>query len=271
LLSATLTPALATDRWEATLISPVTDDNSTTQNILRHGVPQIGHDVDGGGDEDWMVVRTKNGHSYEARVSSAGLHWENGCFHLDCPRFDRVNANGAVLTPGVVSSDDTGGLLADFGDGPSVIATGLSARWISTTDAKEFVRMLALRPLPWGALLNGLTYDVEFYDTTYFLPRWNNSATQFTVVIIQNTTNATVTGNMLFYGATGTQLHSEPFSIPEHGVRVFSSSSVTALAGQAGSANIVHTGGYGALAGKAVALEPGSGFSFDTPLMPLPR
>jgi hypothetical protein len=33
---------------------------------------------------------------------------------------------------------------------------------------------------------------------------------------------------------------------------------------------IAHTGGYGALA-KSVALEPSTGFSFDTPFTPIPR
>jgi hypothetical protein len=248
----------------------VSDDTNATQNILRHGVAQLGHDLEGTGDEDWMVVRTKIGHSYEARVSGAGLFWDDGCAGPFCPHFDRVNSGGTVLTPGTVTSDDTGGFFFDLGGGNTyTVATGMSARWIATNDTKEFVRARGnASGLPMPA---GLTYDVEFYDTTYFMPRWNNSATQFTVIVIQNTTNATVAGNMLFYGATGTQLHSEPFSIPEHGVRVFPSSSVVALAGQSGSASIVHTGGYGALAGKAVALEPGSGFSFDTPLTPLPR
>ena len=38
-----------------------------------------------------------------------------------------------------------------------------------------------------------------------------------------------------------------------------------------GSAAIAHLGSYGALSGKAVALEPATGFSFDTPLTPIPH
>ena len=37
------------------------------------------------------------------------------------------------------------------------------------------------------------------------------------------------------------------------------------------SAAITHLGGYGALTGKAVALEPATGFTFDTEVHPLPR
>ena len=36
---------------------------------------------------------------------------------------------------------------------------------------------------------------------------------------------------------------------------------------QSGSATVSHDGGYGDVMGKAVALEPATGFAFDTPLM----
>jgi hypothetical protein len=38
-----------------------------------------------------------------------------------------------------------------------------------------------------------------------------------------------------------------------------------------GSLTVAHDAPYGALAGKAVALEPATGFAFDTPLEPRPR
>jgi hypothetical protein len=34
---------------------------------------------------------------------------------------------------------------------------------------------------------------------------------------------------------------------------------------------VLHDGAYGALVGKSVALEPATGFSFDTPLTSLTR
>ena len=37
------------------------------------------------------------------------------------------------------------------------------------------------------------------------------------------------------------------------------------MAGVGGTITIAHDGGYGNLAVKAVALEPSTGFSFDTP------
>jgi hypothetical protein len=177
-----------------------------------------------------------------------------------------VNAAGAVLTAGAVTSDDVGGF--ELGPGQGLVAAGMSVRWISAVDGREYVRA---RGDAAGALPAGLTYTVELLDTTYFVPRWNNAVTQTTVFIVQNTTNVAVTGTLLLHNGAGTLVHSQPLTIPQFGVTVFSTASVAALAGQSGSARIVHTGGYGALAGKAVALEPGTGFSFDTPLTPLPR
>jgi hypothetical protein len=50
-----------------------------------------------------------------------------------------------------------------------------------------------------------------------------------------------------------------------------STGTIGALAGLSGHAQVAHTAGYGGLAGKAVALEPATGFSFDTPLVPIPQ
>jgi multidrug resistance efflux pump len=38
--------------------------------------------------------------------------------------------------------------------------------------------------------------------------------------------------------------------------------------GQSGTITVDHLGRYGEVTGKAVALEPATGFSFDTPLVP---
>jgi hypothetical protein len=38
-----------------------------------------------------------------------------------------------------------------------------------------------------------------------------------------------------------------------------------------GSVTVAHDAPFGGLVGKAVALEPSTGFSFDTPLEPRPK
>jgi hypothetical protein len=244
--------ATAHDRWELGGL----DDGATSVNILRHADVQFGHDLEppapGTPDADWMRVVTKTRHSYEARVS--GQYWRGTS---DGPDFDRVNAAGAVLTPGVRSEEDV-----DGGED----SLGRTVRWIPAAGSAEYLRARGF------VGFSGLeTYDVVFLDTTLFVPRWNNTATQTTVVVLQNTTSVTVTGFVYFHSAAGALLATANVSVPSYGVQLIATASISALAGQSGSAQIAQLGGYGALAGKAVALESASGFTFDTPIGPVPR
>jgi hypothetical protein len=241
------------DRWEAGTFGG--DDTAGTANELVHGAVQRGHDLQGAPDQDWTVARSKARHSYEARVSSGTVLWNPGnC--ADCAAFDRMTANGtAVLTPGVPD-----------GATSLVFATTLAVRWIAAAAGNELLRVHG------GDILSAIDmYDLEFHDTTYFLPRFNNSSSQVTVLVVQNTKDSPVAGEIHFYDAAGALLSTQPLSLAAQGVQVLNSAAVPALAGQSGSVTIAHLGGYGALAGKGVALEPATGFTFDTPLTPLPR
>jgi hypothetical protein len=53
-------------------------------------------------------------------------------------------------------------------------------------------------------------------------------------------------------------------NIPAKQLLVLSLPGVLGLAGQSGSITITHDGRYGDLSGKAVTLEPATGYSFDT-------
>ena len=243
----------AADPWEDR------DDTASTTNILRHGVVQQGHDLDtpAGLDSDWTTFVAKPRHSYEARVT--GRRWWDFCMVLPCmPFFDRVDAAGAVLTAGSASSEDIAALQG---------SEGRTVRWIASAGGREY--LLARTDGPTAALTT--PYDLVMYDTTLFLPRWNSTASQTTILILQNATNATVTGSVYFYDGAGVLLATEPVSVPEHGVQLLSTASIPALAGRSGSAAIAQLGGYAALVGKAVALEPETGFTFDTAIMPVPR
>jgi hypothetical protein len=245
----------ADDPWEL----GAGDDSSATSNLLRHAETQTGHDLQGAGvapDQDWTTFVAKNRHSYEARVS--GIAWDSGCGSPPCPLFDRVTSAGAVLTAGAALDGDI-----DRG----ATSVGRTVRWIANLDATEFLRamgdqLLTLGPEP---------YDVVLYDTTLFLPRWNNSGSQSTVLILQNTTGVAVQGYVYFHDDAGTLLRSLQFLVPEHAVDVIATAGLPELAGHSGSALIAHLGGYEALAGKGVALEPATGFTFDTPITSVPR
>jgi hypothetical protein len=76
----------------------------------------------------------------------------------------------------------------------------------------------------------------------------------------------------MFWSGAGAPLATHgPSTVPGRGVLVLDTSAVPGAAGASGSITIVNDGPYGALAGKAVALEPATGYSFDTAMEPRPR
>ena len=51
------------------------------------------------------------------------------------------------------------------------------------------------------------TYRVRAYETTLAIPRFNNTGTQVTILLLQNPTDAPINGTIYFWDATGTQVH----------------------------------------------------------------
>lgn len=114
-------------------------------------------------------------------------------------------------------------------------------------------------------------YRVRAYETTGALARFVASATQTSVVTLQNRGAVVVNGHVDFWSASGAALGSRSFTLAPAASVTFDVATVTGVAGQSGSATVTHDGGYGDVVGKAVALEPATGFTFDTPLLPRPR
>jgi hypothetical protein len=233
-------PALADDIWEG--FAPG-DDTCNTNVELVHGARQI-HDLQSFIivlDVDWARVQQRKQRSYEVRVVSTPLRTAE----IAPPA--RVNCAGAVQTAGVPYEN--------------VARDAVSIRWLSEGDGETFIRTTNPSIVSAAAV-----YEIQLLETTYAVPRFNNSATQQTVLLVQNTRASTVAGEIHFFGPAGALIVSHPFSIPARGLLVLNTSTLGPLAGQSGSALVAHDGGYGALAGKAVALEPATGFTFDTPL-----
>jgi Calx-beta domain-containing protein len=113
-------------------------------------------------------------------------------------------------------------------------------------------------------------YRIRVHETTYAIPRFNNSGTQVTVLLVQNTADHPVGGEVYFWTSTGALLHGEPLALPPKGVLILNTSTVAALLGESGSVTLSNDGGYGDLTGKAVALEPSAGFSFDSAMVARP-
>ena len=250
--------ARAEDPWENS--GGVGDDSALSRNTLSHGIVQQ-HDLDEAGmgnDQDWMVVPTLFNHSYEARISGTSVEFDWGSCG-PCAQFELVDANGNILT------EDVG--VVNDGTGNTEEANDRSIRWIadsSTTD--EYVRVRGTSLTETASDV----YTIRFWDTTYSIPRWNNSSTQTTVFLIQNLAQVPVTLDIDFYDASGQQLVVLGTTIPARGLFNLNTSTVSQLVGKSGHAYVFHTAGYGGLAGKAVAVEPATGFTFDTPMLPIP-
>jgi hypothetical protein len=111
-------------------------------------------------------------------------------------------------------------------------------------------------------------YFIRGYETTYSVPRFNNFGTQVTVLLLQNPTNYTITGTIYFWDVAGTQVANSAFNLGPKQLEVLNTSTVPGANGIGGAVTIVNDGRYGDLSAKTVALEPATGFSFDSPALP---
>jgi hypothetical protein len=224
------------------------DDACTNTNAeLVHGIGQT-HDLEGAApsfDVDWARIQQRAYRSYEVRLHSSTLKFaQTASLQLSgCP-------TGVLQTavPYEASAYDA-----------------VSLRWLSTGDVDVFSRATA-----GSTQTERSRYEIQLLETTYAVPRFNNSATQQTILLLQNTRGEAVAGQVHFFAAGGTLLHSQAFAIAARGVLVLNTAAIGAVSGQSGSLQVAHDGGYGALAGKAVSLEPATGFAFDTLLAPIP-
>jgi ELWxxDGT repeat protein len=114
------------------------------------------------------------------------------------------------------------------------------------------------------------TYRVRAYETTLTAPRFNNMGAQRSVLVLQNASSDSVTGQYQLWGDDGgLWSQSPPFPLPAHGTVLVDTA--TENGGRSGSITVTHDGRYGTVTGKVVALEPATGFAFDTPLTSKPR
>jgi hypothetical protein len=146
-------------------------------------------------------------------------------------------------------------------------ASGRSLRWMNTATTPVVNQAVRVRSTGCGTDCGADdTYRVRARETTYAVPRFNQSGTQGTVLVVQNRTTRTVSARAYFWSPAGILLGESLFTLAARATHVLNVATVPGLSGQSGSLTIAHDGGYGALAGKAVALEPSTGFSFDSPM-----
>jgi len=234
------------DVWD---VQTDNDNTTATENELVHGSDQL-HDLGAlpgpAPDQDWFRLSQKSYSSYEA-VADATSGDIGATLNLD-----RIASDGTtVLQPSVAIG----------------VGYSRSLRWANTTATAvndEYVRVTS------GSCTTNCgsddVYRIHFSETTYAVPRFNNSGTQITVLLLQNPASYTINGNVYLWDAAGTLIAPSPFSLTARQLMVLNTATVAPGAG--GTLTIAHDGRYGDLAGKTVALEPATGFSFDSPMVP---
>ena len=247
------------DYWDVGVFT----DNSfgNTRNELVHGTSQQ-HDLEanGGGleglvaDQDWYIVISDTTSSYEAVIDGTGGD-------INFVGFDRIAEDGTTV---LQSSDpaNPGGAGAGF---------SRALRWQNTATTgiadKQYLRVQSGNCTT--DCLPKDQYHIRFYETTVSVPRFNNFGTQVTVLIIQNATGwfgLPINGTIYFWDSLGALVASHTFSdLGRRAALVLNTATVPGAAGVGGTITVTHDGGYGNLTMKSVALEPATGFSFDTP------
>jgi hypothetical protein len=220
------------------------DDQTSKPHDLTHGSDEA-HDLGARpgplADVDWSRVPQEAYSSYEVTIDGVTSQVQK----TDLARYD---ASGGTLLQTALPPNVVGGTsrVLEWANGSvpgfnMIRVGGASCDSTCTTDA---------------------AYRIRAADTTIAVPRFNNSGTQVTVLLIQNTRSTARSATVYFWNSNGTLAATSPASIAARGLIVLNTSTVAA--GISGSITIAHDAGYGGLAVKTVTLEPATGFSFDT-------
>ena len=238
-----------TDVWDTATDN---DNGNGTNNEITHGFSQV-HDLGAQpgpvADQDWYRIVEQPYSSYE--VLCDGFTGDiNPAFENT---LERVNSVGGVLQSSSV-----------YGFG-----FARSLRFANDTGASNVNDFIRVANAACGtACTTADQYRIRAWETTVAVPRYNNFAGQFTVLIIQNSGEFPVTGNAyLWLSTAGPPVTSVTFTLLARQSTVINLATVNAgvANGTSGTITVTSNGRYGVLAIKAVALEPATGFSFDTP------
>ena len=235
--------APAFDAWENGSLND--DFVDSTGNTLVHGAPPQEHDLQAtmvGADVDWFIVIARPRRSYEVLASNVTRNTA-----LESTSLQRMN--GVSVLQGS----------AGLGAGGHVRAL----RWIES-DPAVTTNVRATGPSTGDA---SSIYTIQLRETTLYCPRYNNTATQISILILQHTSPEGASGGLCsfearFHNPSGGETGSKSGTLFTNAMQVISTPDLTGTT--SGSAFIAHTCGWGGLKAKLVALEPATGYSFDT-------
>jgi hypothetical protein len=234
------------DAWDRSVPG---DGSAATRSELVHGSDEL-HDLQSKGskpDEDWYRISQQPNTSYEVVVeATAG--------EISPPIVERLAADGTTVVQTSV--------------GVGTVGFTRSLRWVNGAPAvaDQYVRV---RSGACAKCKKDALYRIRAFETTYRLTRFNNTGSQVTVLLVQNPSDATITGSVFYWLANGTLQATEPLALAPKALAVVATQ--VTVPNVSGSVTIAHDGRYGDLAGKGIGLEPATGFSFDTALEPRPK
>jgi hypothetical protein len=248
-LSVAVAAPLA-DVWD---VQSDNDNSSLTDNELVHGTTQL-HDLGAlagpVADQDWYLMPQPPQSSWEVIVD--GVSGDLGFSGL---AVDRIAADDVTVLQSAAAA-----VTGSFGYSRAL-------RWAhtaATTEPENYIRVSG------GACSTACgaddVYTIRARETTINVARWNQSGSQVTVLLTQNTTNRPVNATFFYYSAAGALLQTGNLTgLAAKALNVFNLGGFGSLVGNSGHIVIAHDAGYGGLNVKTVALEPATGFSFDTP------
>lgn len=176
-------PARA-DMWD---VAPAHDNTSAaTKNELIHGSNQY-HDMAMQGatlDEDWYRISQKPYASYELVVDATSGRIGGQLL------IERVSGGGAALQSA----------------GPVGVGYSQSLAWRNSGGTPIDTELIRVR-VQGGACSPTCgpedVYGIRLYETTYAIPRFNNSSGQVTIVLLQNPAAYATSGVLLFLEQRG--------------------------------------------------------------------
>lgn len=233
-------PALGVDAWDAATVKDNTA--ASTRNELSRGEWQT-HDLEAiaaVADEDWFVIAVTPFRTHQVAVLQV-----TGDTPID-------NSDFLELW------DSTGTTLVQTASGGPG-ATDKVIRWAGDASTSYRIRVKGNTNSTANA-----KYSIVYSETTLYCSRFNQSGTQASVVIIQNTTNSTCNMFISFLAENGSFIGGQNASALGAGMVVLPAASVTNVPGTKGSVQILPTCSPSALKAKVVAVEPATGFSFDS-------
>lgn len=234
--------ANATDRFE--------NDVAANAILLTPFEPPQTHDlqaIGGVADSDWFFVTGRPWRSYEARVTAPSSR-------ITVASLERIDTITLDVLQTAVHYQTPQGSVSQF----------VYLRWIVDGSAANPSGSLKVTGQTNGTATS--QYQIDLRDTTLFCPRYNDTNGQASILLIQAAPEGanSCSYTAVFFNEAGTVTGTQSGTLHEADMATIATSTIAGVNNTKGSARVVHDCGHNNLFAKLVALEPATGYSFDT-------